>query len=93
MPLPNCGSHVTTLADMRSVSPASSLSSRHVPAAKWVHAFDVASAEAQVRGSAMQRCGAAFGVNLDRNTDFESRILASFDHGPTSQSNLPLEKA
>ena len=35
----------------------------------------------------MYGSGAALGVNLDRDAYLESRILASFDHGPTSQSN------
>ncbi len=35
----------------------------------------------------MQRCVAVLGVNLDGNADLESRMLASFYDGPTSQSN------
>ena len=35
----------------------------------------------------MDGCGVVFGVNFDRDAYLESRILASFDHGPTSQSN------
>lgn len=54
---------------------------------KRVHTFDVASAEAQVGSSAMYGSCAGLGMNLDWDTDFESRILASFNHGPTSQSN------
>lgn len=54
---------------------------------KWVHAFDVASAEAQVGGSAAQRSGAGFSMYLDRDAYFDSLVFATFNHGPTSQSN------
>jgi hypothetical protein len=41
-----------------------------------VHAFDVATAEAEVGGSAADRGFAAFGVNLDGNSHRESRMRA-----------------
>lgn len=45
---------------------------------KWVHALDVAAAETQVGGGAMQRRCAAFGVDFDGYTHFESRVIPSF---------------
>src|SRR5208337_5423646 len=42
---------------------------------KWIHAVDVAAAEAEVGGSAPNGGVAAFGVNFDGHAHRESRVL------------------
>lgn len=55
-----------------------------------VHAFDVAAAGADVGGGAADRSFVAIGVNFDRYSRRESRVLTPFgnpsirNHGPTS---------